>query len=200
MNRVLHQLHTRAVTFTIAGFLALFCNATIAEVKNEYKVKAAIVYKLLRYISWPEELLASNKINLCINQGDPYFNAFSDVDGRVVHKRKIILKVRPEHAKVNECHIIFASAEGGLNGLALKENAKKGVLTISDASRFAERGGMINLIVENNRVRFRINPQAAYQSELRINSSLLRLADIVETDDTDNTSEISLHVDSEAFE
>jgi YfiR/HmsC-like len=44
---------------------------------------------------------------------------------------------------------------------------------------FAERGGVINFILENNRVRFEINPSAAARVHLKISSKLLQLAVIV---------------------
>lgn len=195
-----HPLHAKAVHLTIAALLILFSSSLIAEVKNEHKVKAAIVYKLLRYISWPEEVMSSATINLCVDRNDPFFDAFSDVSGRLVHNRKIVLMHRPEPQSAKKCQIDFTSAESGQDALAINADTKKGVLTISDANRFAERGGMINLVVRNNRVRFKINPQAVYQSELRVNSSLLGLAEIVETDNPDDNSAASLHADSGAFE
>ncbi|MFK7732685.1 MAG: YfiR family protein [Pseudomonadales bacterium] len=191
------RLHSKTVTLAIAVFLFQLCNPSFAEVKNEHKVKAAIVYKLLRYISWPEEASQSATINLCVDQNDPFFTAFSDVDGRKVRNRKIVLKDQPQDVSSEECQIVFISADGQQSIYLAEVKAKMGVLTISDSRQFAERGGMINLLVKNDRVRFKINPHAAYQSRLRINSSLLRMADIVETE---NQSAANLHVDSEAFE
>lgn len=195
-----HPLHAKAINLTIAVVLILFSSSVPAEVKNEQKVKAAIVYKLLRYISWPEESLGSATFNLCVDQSDPYFDAFSDVNGRAVHNRKIVLMHKPMAESEIKCQIVFTSADSDLDALDLKAGAKKGVLTISDAKGFAESGGMINLVIKNNRVRFKINPHSAYQSDLRINSSLLRLADIVEADNTTDNPEAHLHADSEAFE
>ncbi len=180
--------------------LVQLANPVAAEIKNEHKVKAAIVYKLLRYISWPDPASSSDTIRLCVDSNDPYYTAFSDLDGRHVRDQKIVLKVLPEPVVVDACHIAFTSAERDRTANSLIAQAGKGVLTVSDSSQFAEHGGMINLLVENNRVRFKINPQAAYKSDLRINSSLLRLAEVVETDSKPSKTAINLHVDSGAFE
>ncbi|MEM8496471.1 MAG: YfiR family protein [Pseudomonadota bacterium] len=189
-------LHATVINLTIAVLLILFNTPASAEVKNEQKVKAAIVYKLLRYISWPEEAVVSNTINLCVDQNDPFYSAFSNINGRLVHKRKIVLMHQPPPKSTIECQIVFTSEDSRLDALIINAEMKKGVLTISDTMQFAERGGMINLVVKNNRVRFKINPHAAYRSELRINSSLLSLADLVETDRSDDNSAASLHADS----
>jgi len=45
--------------------------------------------------------------------------------------------------------------------------------------RFAERGGVIRFTLEDNRVRFEVNVDAAHQADLNISSRLLTLAKII---------------------
>jgi hypothetical protein len=52
-------------------------------------------------------------------------------------------------------------------------------LTVGEAVGFAARGGIINLTLEENRLRFEVNIDAAAQTRLRISSKLLSLAKIV---------------------
>ena len=53
------------------------------------------------------------------------------------------------------------------------------VLTVGDGDGFARGGGMIGLFVEDGRMRFAINPNAAQRAGLRLSSQLLKLARIV---------------------
>jgi hypothetical protein len=53
------------------------------------------------------------------------------------------------------------------------------VLTVGDMDQFAQRGGMINLTTEENRIRFEINVKAIERVGLKASSQLLRLARIV---------------------
>ena len=53
------------------------------------------------------------------------------------------------------------------------------VLTVGDGDDFARNGGMIGLFVEDGRMRFAINPDAAHRAGLRLSSQLLKLAKIV---------------------
>ena len=55
------------------------------------------------------------------------------------------------------------------------------VLTIADAPDFARRGGMIAFTLEDSKVRFIVNQEAAEQASLNISSRLLALATIVRT-------------------
>jgi hypothetical protein len=56
----------------------------------------------------------------------------------------------------------------------------KGVLSISDISGFTGQGGMIELFVERNHIRFAVNLGATTQAGLELSSKLLRLATRIE--------------------
>ena len=70
--------------------------------------------------------------------------------------------------------------------VALLLSASTGVLpadgthTLSAPQGFAARGGMVNFTVEESKVRFEINEDAARRAGLKISSKLLRLAELVE--------------------
>jgi hypothetical protein len=53
------------------------------------------------------------------------------------------------------------------------------VLTVSDAARFAETGGMVELFVEGDRMRFAVNVDALQRARVRLSSRMLGLAKIV---------------------
>ncbi|HNO87252.1 MAG TPA: YfiR family protein, partial [Rhodocyclaceae bacterium] len=53
--------------------------------------------------------------------------------------------------------------------------AGRGVLTVSDIDGFAEAGGGIGLVTEEDRVRFDINQAALTRDTLKASSQLLRL-------------------------
>jgi hypothetical protein len=54
----------------------------------------------------------------------------------------------------------------------------RSILTVGDTEGFAQSGGIIRFVTENNRIRFRINVDAAEAAHLTISSKLLRLAEV----------------------
>jgi hypothetical protein len=50
------------------------------------------------------------------------------------------------------------------------------VLTVSDLPQFSRRGGMIQFILDGNRVRFEVNLTPAERAGLTLSSELLKLA------------------------
>jgi hypothetical protein len=86
---------------------------------------------------------------------------------------------------MHTCHILYVSASRGRDRAVQFVGAltTASVLTVSDLSGFAKDGGIAELFIENGRVRFAINVNAALGSRLRISSRLLSLAKIVKHED-----------------
>ena len=58
------------------------------------------------------------------------------------------------------------------------------MLTVSDAAGFAKAGGMIELFIEEDRMRFAVNVDALERAHVRLSSRVLALAKIVRDDVT----------------
>jgi len=78
------------------------------------------------------------------------------------------------------CHILFISASQSrdLKGIlsSLDESA---VLTVSDMPDFSKRGGMIQFVLQGDRIRFEINLDGAERAHLVFPSELLKVASAV---------------------
>jgi hypothetical protein len=70
---------------------------------------------------------------------------------------------------------IGSSADGRLK-TALAALRTSSILTVSDASDFTRLGGMIQFVLEGNKVRFEINLTAAQRASLSVSSELLKVA------------------------
>jgi len=61
----------------------------------------------------------------------------------------------------------------------IPDDAAETILTVGENDGFAKRSGMIRFVVRDNKVRLRINVDAARAAKLTISSKLLRVAEIV---------------------
>lgn len=166
--------------------LAWFCmGATSAYgVSKEDRIKAAIVYKLGKFIEWPATAFKSGSAPLavCLLGDDPIAEVLSKTKRPTVQGHRIAVVTPGRGALATSgCHILYIP-DDATPELARVLDSLSGapVLTVSDSRGFARRGGMIGLVRSGKRLRFEINPRAARQAGLKISAPLLELADIVE--------------------
>ncbi|MCK5307283.1 MAG: YfiR family protein, partial [Zetaproteobacteria bacterium] len=74
-----------------------------------------------------------------------------------------------------DCHLVFIGEHDEL-AETLWTLRKQPVLTVSNATGFAEKGGIIQFKLIKNKIRFLINTDAAKTAGLTISSKLLSLA------------------------
>jgi hypothetical protein len=81
------------------------------------------------------------------------------------------------------CQIVFVTAEANGQAASIVSRLKNSsVLTVGEIKAFAANGDVVNFIVEENKLRFEINPDAR-QTRLSISSKLLASAKIVKSQD-----------------
>jgi hypothetical protein len=143
---------------------------------------SAFLYNFAKFTEWPSDSLTpGQRLTLCVI-GD---NAVADalgltIKGHAIEGHELTVEVLKADASARSCHLLYASGLDEKRSLQLIENLKTAtVLTASDADRFAELGGVAQLILESGRMRFVINVTAAQRARLQLSSKLLSLARIV---------------------
>jgi len=154
---------------------------------SEYLIKAGFIYNFAKLVEWPTASFAQPDSPIVIGiLGEDPFGATID---RIVADKKINgrgfavkrVKWSRDFKDLRDCNILFVSSSEKEH-IESVIDAMKGlpILTIGDAPGFAKRGGIINFMLEDNKVRFEVNVEAAKHADLTISSRLLTLARIVQ--------------------
>lgn len=147
---------------------------------TEYQVKAAYLSNLGRYLSWSNRAKpsAEEPFELCVLGTDPFGPALDaavtgeSIGGAMLTARRIN---RPQDAL--NCRVLFvSSSETGQWDTVRAALGTASVLTVADIPDFLKRGGMIQFVLDGNRVRFEINIAASGRVGLSLSSELLKLA------------------------
>ena len=149
---------------------------------GEYMIKAAFLYNFARFVDWPAKAFPNDHtpINVCILGKDPFGDAFEPIKGKIVKGRKLALLRVKRLEELEQCHILFiSSSEDKRLSQILSAIRGKNILTVSDIKMFARRGGTINFVIVEKKIRFEINIEAVRLAGLEISSKLLKLAKIV---------------------
>ena len=155
-----------------------------AEVPREERIKAALVFKLVKFVSWPAAAMtAKDAIKLCVFGDSGVGDLLAAVEGKTVRDRPAQFRKLKgvAAADVRDCHILYVAASvHELSGGVLPGWRGHPMLTISDAPDFARRGGMIGLTRDENKFSFEINLRVARDSGLELDAPLLDLATVIE--------------------
>jgi hypothetical protein len=192
-NRAPLTIPSRRAAASLPGALCLLLSlvgtslavqvAIAASPSTEYKVKAAMVYKLLKFIRWANEEEAGKdpKMNICIIGDDPFGEAIDAVAGRKVRDFEVaITRIERIDEIQGQCQVLFVSPamEERLSP-TLEASRKLPLLTIGDVEAFAEEGGIIELTKVRQRIGFEVNLSCAEENGIQISSQLLGMAEEV---------------------
>ena len=157
--------------------------AAQSGVTQEFQIKAVFLYNFVQFVDWPAGAFAGPQDPLIIGVlgEDPFGTALDDaVAGETVNGRSLVVRRFRRVEDIDRCHVLFISrSENARLGPILTALKGRSILTVGDAEEFTRRGGMIRFVTENNKVRLRINVEAAKAAGLTISSKLLRPAEIV---------------------
>ena len=150
---------------------------------GEYQVKAAFLYNFAKFIEWPPSSFsdASAPLQICIFGRDPFGEGLRNItSNKTINGRKIEIDTVVDLQHARSCHILFIASSVPMPVKDIVEGLRgASVLTVGDTKGFAEQGGMINFVLENDRVQFEVNRKAADQVGLKISSKLLSVAKLV---------------------
>jgi len=180
-----------SVTIVICFLISLnTCVLAQSAPPSEYEIKAACLYNFAKLIEWPENAFENDDIPFFIGVlgEDPFGGALERViQDRTIGERKIAIRRSSGHAS---CQLLFISSSESENiSSVLKTIEGRHVVTVGEFDDFVDQGGVIELFIEDNKVRFSVNVDAAKRAGVTMDSDLLRLSTVVEKDTTDTTSQ-----------
>jgi YfiR/HmsC-like len=150
---------------------------------GEYQVKAAFLYNFAKFVEWPPNSFRDSTapLQICVLGQDPFGEELRNITNeKTVNGRKFEVREVADLQLAKGCHILFiASSEKAQFKPILEGLRGTYALTVSDTRGFVEQGGMINFVLENDRVQFEVSRRAVEQAGLKISSKLLIVAKLV---------------------
>lgn len=150
------------------------------EPAPEYQIKAAFLFNFAKFVDWPPGAFSNDDSPIVIGVlGKNVFGHYLDdtIRNKTVNNRKFEFKELTSANEATNCQILFISPSEKDNLAAIVNGLHNAsVLTVSETDQFIKAGGMINFLIEDNKVRFQISDKAARKAGLRISSKLLSLA------------------------
>jgi hypothetical protein len=183
---LLQMIRKTVISLLLCLFLApqllIAGESTPTALENE--IKAVYIYNFIRFTEWPDEVsppgeprtlsILGNLSLLKTLKRDSFRQITKDT---TLHTHSCLMP-----ACLKESHALFIdSSQSRQVTKIIRSLNNRPVLTISDIPGFADKGGMIEMKKEKERVVFIVNLKAAFKAKLYISAQLLQLAELVET-------------------
>jgi len=189
-----HRAHRRKprpvlrIAIALLAWTVLLVNPLRAPAEgddeSEYRVKLAFLYNFAQFVEWPADAFrdAAAPLTICVAGQDPFQGEIGQgLRGRTAGGHLVEIKKLRRDENPRGCHMLFVRAGDRKSASRLLADLRgSSTLTVGETKGFADVGGVINLVVDENKLRFEINLGAARHTRLKISSKLLALAKIVD--------------------
>jgi hypothetical protein len=154
------------------------------------KVECVYMYNFAKFVQWPAEAFAevNSPLRIGILNNREMLEITRELLGSKTAQNRSLEFLHfdryDESSKTSlaKCHIVFLSSKDlAENRQVCIDLQSSGVLTVSDESKFATNGGMIEFFLNDSKIALRINHEVVQAARLKISSQILRLAEIVKT-------------------
>jgi YfiR/HmsC-like len=171
----------RATIFGVLAALAGVRSAsTQTDLSSEYQAKAAFLFHFAQFVEWPEETFrdAGSPLTYCTIGNDPFHGSLDvALGGKMIGARSFRVLHFKQPQETQGCQVLFIGAgEKKILAEILAKALTNSILTVGESEHFAQEGGVIGFVLEENKIRFEINLESAQKAKLKISSRLLALA------------------------
>jgi hypothetical protein len=170
--------------FAFLAVLVLAPGAPVgAQASLEYSVKAALLLNFARFIEWPDAAFADARtpVSVCVFGDNPFGDALARaLQGETVHNRSLVARQVTSQADSAPCHILFVPSGVESRARAAVQQPRSHAVTVGESPRFENMGGAVTLLLEDGRVRFKVNLRPVEARGIRISARMLQLASRVD--------------------
>ena len=153
---------------------------------SEFEIQAVYLVKFIQFVDWPASAFPAEDSPLVVGVlgSDPFGGALDDmVKGEVVKQHRVVVRrfrSLREYKDSKDVQVLYVSASEKSHLRNIVDSLRdRSVLTTSDLGDFSSQGGIVRFFIENKKVHFCINIDAAKRANLQISSKLLQLAEVV---------------------
>ncbi len=147
--------------------------------ESQDRIKALVIGKVAKYVKWDN---TANKKFIITVLNDKKFSKELKALHNIKEKSVMIKNIKSIN-KLTATDILYIPKEYSQHiSNLLKKIENRNILTMSDMRGFAQKGGVIQLSFVSQKIKLKVNTDAAASQGLHITPTLLRIADRVKGD------------------
>lgn len=166
----------KQVIILLSALLCLWPEGAVAE-DRQYKLEAAFLYSFFNYITWPGYATPQDLIEpvICVYERDPILDYLEYVRRKMSNERNLSVRVVNKVEEMESCHMFFIRHRIPYH---FEKAIPKHTLTVLKPDDPLDRGGLIELAEDEERIAIRIDQSELEAHGFRASSRLLELAKV----------------------
>jgi hypothetical protein len=159
----------------VCAFAVILLPYSLGAQQDERAIRAAFVYNLTKYVTWPQ---SNHDLNICVLGGGATGQALAHVvEGKESAGRIVHVLLQPSEDALRHCEIAyFTQPISDRESSAFEKMRNSSILTVGEDDRFVRAGGMVGFVRSGDAIQIEINTDAVHRCGLQISSRLLDLA------------------------
>ncbi len=157
--------------------LLLFGSIGLKAAGNLSNTEAMYIYNFLRHVNWPESGTSENFVIGVMGNSETYEQLVQYTAGRMVGTKSIVMKKIETSEEAIACQLVFVPTNKSAKISELKNRlGDKSCLIVSEKEGSNALGSTIEFVIEDGKLRFRIDDERAKKQNLLISRTLLDMS------------------------
>lgn len=176
------MINVKRHIFIVTTILVLLCSGFVGknpQLVHEYELKSATLFKICNYVTWPADRHNTQTFDIVVVGTPEEIAQFTFPSDKLLNNKAIRLIGLDDYQLIADCQVVFI-CQSKMDEVSqiLEFIQDKSILTFSDDEALFEQGIMINFYVDENRVKFELNPEVINKSKIQLHSQLYSIGKI----------------------
>lgn len=177
MNRV-KNLKSYLLFISFVGVLTL-CSSFQSQYDTNSKIKALFIYNFSKYIEWPDDYKSGDFIVGIVGETPLTKELEMMSKTKKVFNQAIVIQKYNSTSDIKKCHMLLVPfKEDAKVSECIQKTNQFSTLVVTEKDGLAKQSG-INFVVIQNKQKFQLNKLNIEKRNLKVSSSLLSLAIVV---------------------
>jgi hypothetical protein len=175
------RMPARIAALILAGIALVPVAMAQAPGTRERQIRAALVYKVSRFVTWPEAAIpARGPFTFCYVSDDPTSQVLAGIEGRSIQERRTRMRRLEvvDARTIGGCNLLYITGTSAFSAEARNTSIAAATLVVVDGPRDDAEAGMVQLVSRDNRLRLLVDLGMVRSARLRIDATLLQLAEV----------------------
>lgn len=162
--------------------IAVIClsSANLSAQAIDPRYESIFIYNFMLYMEWPVMEKSGNFIIGILGKSQINTELSKMARLRTINGRKIEIKEYNSPDQIDKCHFFFVTRGESQNiEQVLNKVSEKNTMVIGESPGMIKKGAHINFMAINNKVKFELSKSCLKNLDIKVSSSLMKLAVLV---------------------